>query len=228
MKVTFSDTEPAAPEGHVNVKWQRDALGRFSAYVPEGSEASPPGGSSDWGDIGGTLSDQLDLQAALDAKQALSQKNAANGYAGLSAGSKLDGTQQLYGTTANTACEGNDSRMVNAAPKVVVEAKTNGVGSPYSILSGDLNKCFTNEGASAEVYLNLPTAVAGLTFAFCCQAADGIRVVAAAGDTIQSASNVGAAAGYAKTTEQGAFLRLLAINATQWVAETMTGVWDIA
>lgn len=30
-----------------------------------------PGGVSDWGDIGGTLSDQTDLQTALNAKQAL-------------------------------------------------------------------------------------------------------------------------------------------------------------
>lgn len=30
--------------------------------------AAAPGGSTDWGDIGGTLSDQTDLQAALDAK----------------------------------------------------------------------------------------------------------------------------------------------------------------
>lgn len=33
------------------------------------SEYVPPAGASDWGDIGGTLSDQTDLQSALDAKQ---------------------------------------------------------------------------------------------------------------------------------------------------------------
>lgn len=33
------------------------------------SEFIPPAGASDWGDIGGTLSDQTDLQSALDAKQ---------------------------------------------------------------------------------------------------------------------------------------------------------------
>jgi hypothetical protein len=40
-----------------------------------------------------------------------SEKNAASGYAGLSAGTKLDGAQQNYGSSANTACEGNDARL---------------------------------------------------------------------------------------------------------------------
>lgn len=43
-----------------------------------------------------------------------SEKNQANGYPGLSAGSKIDGTQITYGTAANTACEGNDSRLSDA------------------------------------------------------------------------------------------------------------------
>lgn len=114
MKIKFSDTLPAAPEGYVNVKWQRDALGRFSAYVPEVSESSAPGGSSDWGDIGGTLSDQTDLQAELDAKQDTSEKNQPSGYAGLDGSSKLTGSQQVYGSSPNTACEGNDSRLTNS------------------------------------------------------------------------------------------------------------------
>lgn len=40
-----------------------------------------------WGAVTGTLSAQTDVQAALDAKQALSAKGAANGYAGLDASS---------------------------------------------------------------------------------------------------------------------------------------------
>lgn len=43
-----------------------------------------------------------------------SEKDAANGYAGLSAGTKLAGTQQTYGSAANTACEGNDARLSDA------------------------------------------------------------------------------------------------------------------
>lgn len=50
-------------------------------------------------------------QTALNLKQDTSAKDQASGYAGLSAGSKLAGTQQTYGAAANTACEGNDGRL---------------------------------------------------------------------------------------------------------------------
>lgn len=43
--------------------------------------------------------------------QPTSEKNQPSGYAGLSAGSKLTGSQQAYGAGANTACEGNDARL---------------------------------------------------------------------------------------------------------------------
>jgi hypothetical protein len=43
-----------------------------------------------------------------------SEKNAASGYAGLSASSKLTGSQQVYGTGADTACVGNDARLSDA------------------------------------------------------------------------------------------------------------------
>lgn len=47
----------------------------------------------------------------LESAEQTVNKNAANGYAGLDAGSKLDGAQQKYGTTSNTACEGDDPRL---------------------------------------------------------------------------------------------------------------------
>jgi len=46
--------------------------------------------------------------------EATANKNAANGYAGLSGG-KLAGGQQLYGSDANTAAQGNDARLTPAA-----------------------------------------------------------------------------------------------------------------
>jgi hypothetical protein len=39
-------------------------------------------------------------------------KNAANGYAGLDGAVKLNGAQLPYGTAQNTACEGNDARLL--------------------------------------------------------------------------------------------------------------------
>ncbi|MCQ4575230.1 MAG: hypothetical protein NOU37_08295 [Candidatus Brocadiales bacterium] len=43
--------------------------------------------------------------------EATANKDAASGYAGLDGSSKLTGSQLPYGTSANTACEGNDSRL---------------------------------------------------------------------------------------------------------------------
>lgn len=69
------------------------------------------GTTSVWGHITGTLSSQVDLTAALATKESLTNKNAPSGYAGLNGSSKLTGSQQVYGTTANTAAEGNDARF---------------------------------------------------------------------------------------------------------------------
>lgn len=43
-----------------------------------------------------------------------SEKNAASGYAGLDAGTKIAGTQIPYGTATSTACQGDDARLSDA------------------------------------------------------------------------------------------------------------------
>lgn len=60
--------------------------------------------------------------------QLRSEKNMASGYAGLSGGSKLTGSQQVYGTTTNTATEGNDARVPSQAENDALQG-TNGVPS---------------------------------------------------------------------------------------------------
>lgn len=60
------------------------------------------------GDLGGK-------QASLGfTPENAANKNAASGYPGLDGSSKLAGTQQTYGSAANTACQGNDSRLSDA------------------------------------------------------------------------------------------------------------------
>lgn len=84
-------------------------------------------GGASWGGISGTLSNQTDLQAAFNAKEDIANKNAAGGYAGLNGSSKLSGSQQTYGSTANTACEGNDSRLSDSrTPTAHASTHTNG------------------------------------------------------------------------------------------------------
>src|SRR5262245_16891283 len=44
--------------------------------------------------------------------EATANKNAPSGYAGLNGSSKLTGSQLPYGIAQNTACEGNDTRLL--------------------------------------------------------------------------------------------------------------------
>jgi len=61
---------------------------------------------------GGALSSNLTLSCPTC--EVTGNKNAASGYAGLDASTKLAGAQIPYGTSANTAAQGNDSRITGA------------------------------------------------------------------------------------------------------------------
>lgn len=84
---------------------------------------------------------------------------------------------------------------------------------------------YTNEGAASRVDTTLPTAEAGVAYTFVVQDADGVRVTAAAGDTIRIAGTVTAAAGYIESATIGNTVTLVAINATEWVATASHGTW---
>lgn len=116
-----------------NVSATKKLLGRISAGAGDVEEVTL---SSD-GTLGGAgasgsvvpseaaVKNYVDVGLAL--KQDTSAKNAANGYAGLDASTKLTGSQIPYGSTSNTACEGNDSRLSNArTPTAHASTHTNG------------------------------------------------------------------------------------------------------
>lgn len=109
----------------------------------------------------------------------------------------------------------------------LVEANTAGSGAPNVLTSAESRTVLTNEGATAQNYHTLPTAAAGLEFEFVVQDTDGIRVVAGADDTIQDVGTVSGAAGFIQSTTVGSALRLLAINAVQWVVMSKMGTWTI-
>lgn len=109
----------------------------------------------------------------------------------------------------------------------LVEANTAGSGAPNVLLKNESLTLLTNEGTTAQNYHTLPTAVAGIEFDFVVQDADGIRIVAAAGDTIRDLATVSAAAGYIQSTTVGSTLRLTAINATEWVVLSKQGTWTV-
>jgi hypothetical protein len=108
----------------------------------------------------------------------------------------------------------------------VITIKTQ-ADSPYTVLNTDSNTRFTNEGTTALVTFNLPTAVAGLTYVFYVADTDGIRVVANAGDDIRINTTVSATAGRIDSTAIGSCVKLTAINATNWIAEYTIGTWAV-
>lgn len=86
----------------------------------------------------------------------------------------------------------------------------------------DLSQC-----SAGQIVFNLPTAAAGYCYDFAVQDADGIKIVASAGDTIRQIGTVSAAAGYIQSVAQGSTLRLCSINATEWIEMSALGTWTI-
>jgi hypothetical protein len=75
---------------------------------------------------------------------------------------------------------------------------------------------------------NLPAAAAGYCFEWIVQDADGVKIVAGAGDTVRVANAVSAAAGYVcDAATIGNALKMCAINATEWVASYVVGTWTV-
>jgi len=97
------------------------------------------------------------------------------------------------------------------------EVSTAGVGAP-NVLVDESSKVIINTGATAEAYNTLPSAAAGLIYAFVCNDDDGIRVTAAAGDTIRLGDSETAAAGYIACVNTGSTVHLLAIDSDTWFA----------
>ena len=82
-------------------------FGGVMANDPRLSDARPPLAHHH------AQADVHNLEADLEARQLKSEKGQAGGYAGLNHDRKLDGAWQAYGTTANTAMEGNDPRVIH-------------------------------------------------------------------------------------------------------------------
>jgi hypothetical protein len=91
----------------------------------------------------------------------------------------------------------------------------------------DSDTVYTNEGASARVDVNLPTATSQLTYTFVVQDADGFRIIANSGDTIRIGDSVSTGAGRIDATLIGSTVVLVAINATEWIAIAFTGTWSV-
>jgi hypothetical protein len=109
-----------------------------------------------------------------------------------------------------------------------VEINTAVAASPHVITVDESGKTFSNETATAKNYHTLPPAAANLQYSFYISDLDGMRIVAAAGDVLRMASVVSGVAGYLDSIVIGSFVTVRAMNATDWVAETVTGAWDVS
>lgn len=109
-----------------------------------------------------------------------------------------------------------------------VTAKT----SNYTILAADNGTTFTNAGAVGTVIFALPVPVAGYQFQFAVLAAQVLTVDATAGVTIALGAAVSSSGGTMSADGAAgglqAFLSLVAVSTTQWVAEFSFGPWTPA
>jgi len=158
---------------------------------------------------------------------------------------RIAGTQEYVWTTATNTVENAkfEHKLIRAGTlttaltlsaqgelttvRYLVEANTAGSGSPNIITAAESRTVFTNEGATALNYHTLPTAVAGLSYTFYVDDADGIRVTADTGDIIQINGVASASAGYTQCLAIGGSITLVAINATDWVATSVIGTWTL-
>ncbi|MCF7843899.1 hypothetical protein K9M47_03300, partial [Candidatus Gracilibacteria bacterium] len=159
---------------------------------------------------------------------------------------RVAGTEEFTWTTATASSESaqyviqltrsgtlTDALTLSANAELstvryLVEANTAVSASPNIITAAESRKVFTNEGATAQNYHTLPTAVAGLTYTFYVDDADGIRITANTSDIIQINGVASSSAGYAESITIGSSITLTAINSTDWVATSLVGTWNVA
>ncbi len=107
--------------------------------------------------------------------------------------------------------------------KIVVQRQDK--TSDYTAVAIKSGMLYTNTGATGEVIVTLPSAVAGLCQDFSVEAAQYLRVKAAAGDIISYLGDNSAAAGYWRSNVEGAQLRVECRNTTEWRITYMLGAW---
>lgn len=173
--------------------------------------------------LGGTGIPIQDVNSGLNLNAATTAVNAITWWSTFSSSKDVGLRWAEAGTlrVVNGAATGTGNLLFSR----LVEASTAGSGAPNVLTALENNKVLTNEGATAANYHTLPTAVAGCVFTFVCQDADGIRITANTDDTIRVIDKVTAAAGYIESTTIGSCVTLVSINAVEWYATSIKGVW---
>lgn len=167
----------------------------------------------------------MDLQVGGVSQFKVTKAGAATITGALTAGNNFFGTNggAIFSWAGNmtvaTGLSGlNSSGIVGFKTSVVAESATRS-------LTNRTQYAVTNEGATSKPVLTLISAATGDNYTFVVQDADGIRIAANTGDTIRVIDKVTAAAGYIESTTIGSVVTLVAINATEWIATSIQGVW---
>lgn len=111
---------------------------------------------------------------------------------------------------------------------ITVEVESVGkTGAPNVLLVSESLKVLMNEGVilGEMNYHTLPLAAAGMIFTFIVNHVDGMRIVANTADTIQANGSTSIAAGYIESTTAGSVIRLICVDGTEWIADTVIGTW---
>lgn len=96
----------------------------------------------------------------------------------------------------------------------------------YTMLSTDHQSVITNEGSGASSTITLSAPTAGLEITCIVQAAQTFEIAATAGKTIRNVSAVTSSGGSFHSAVPGSFLKLVAINTTEWMVTSIGGVWS--
>lgn len=104
---------------------------------------------------------------------------------------------------------------------VVVTANT-GTASPTA---SDSRTVYTNAGDTDGSTINLPTAATGLEYTCVVTDAQTMTITAASGDVIRIGSNVTASGGSITSNVIGSTVRLVAVDATNWISVATNGTW---
>lgn len=150
---------------------------------------------------------------------------APNGALGMHFGTNGSSINMYFSTNFTLGGVMDGGSQATAFWKKFVTTKTT---SPYNLAGSDGDHWFNNVSAGIEINFNLPTAVVGLHYGFCVDAAQNLRVTAGTSATINVGGAVSASAGNVVSAQPGACIELLAITATKWVASSVTGTGGTA
>lgn len=107
----------------------------------------------------------------------------------------------------------------------VVEENEDTIGSPKLIEVGENNKTFTNTLLNELNYYVLPSAAPGLVYNFVVIDEHGIRIKVDTDNYIHSLGTLSSSGGYIISTTPGAYITLVALNDTLWVAAPVSAGW---